>query len=241
MSLTVILAEVEHPGNIGSVARAMANFGVKELILIDPKCSITQESHNLAKNAQGILNNARTASWKVLEEFRVVAATTGTIGTDYNLPRTPLTPEQGAEKLAHVKGAAILFGCESRGLTNAQLKKADFVITIPTHHAYSSMNLSHAVAVMLAAYYRCGPAKPFTPISAKEKEILEKRWNALLDRTHYPTEGKRETQRKLWKNIFGRATLTRREAFAALGFLSALEKEFAARAQREAPKKRARR
>ncbi len=222
--LTVILAEPEHPGNIGSVARVMANFACKKLILINPKCAITQESRNLAKNAQSILDNARIADWSVLKEFRVVAATTGTLGTDYNLIRTPLTPEVGAGKLAGAKDAAILFGRESSGLRNDELTKADFVITIPTHHTYTSMNLSHSVAVMLYTYYRAQPVPQFTPMLAAEKQVLFARFDALLDALPFPTASKRTTQKKLWKNFFGRAMLSRREAFAAFGFLSAAER-----------------
>jgi tRNA/rRNA methyltransferase len=223
--ITIILAEPEHPGNIGSVCRVMANFACKDLILINPKCQITQESRNLAKNAQSILNNARIADWSVLKEFRVVGATTGTIGSDYNLIRTPLTPEQGASKLRQAKQAALLFGRESDGLSNVELQKADFVITIPTHHKYTSMNLSHAVAVMLYMYYITEPTKQFNPISEREKQVLHAKLKNVLEAMPFPTESKRLTQEKLWKNIFGRAMLTRREAFAALGFLSVLEKQ----------------
>jgi tRNA/rRNA methyltransferase len=223
--ITVILAEPEHPGNIGSVCRVMANFGCKQLVLINPKCELTQEARNLAKNAQSIFNSIRVADWSVLEEFSVVAATTGTIGSDYNLIRTPLTPEQGAEKLVQAKDAAILFGRESSGLRNDELQKADFLITIPTHHSYTSMNLSHAVAIMLYTYYIQQPTKQFTPMSAAEKRILEEKLHGVLANIPFNTEGKRKTQEKLWKNIFGRAMLTRREAFAALGFLTALQQQ----------------
>jgi tRNA/rRNA methyltransferase len=222
--ITVILAEPEHPGNIGSVCRVMANFGCDKLILINPKCEITQEAHNLAKNAQAVLNAAVIADWSILKEFSVVAATTGQIGTDYNLLRTPLTPREGAEKLNRVKNAAILFGRESSGLHNTELEKADFVIAIPTHRKYRSLNLSHAVAIVLYELFLQTPQKQFAPIGKEEREVMEKKMRAQLATMPFTTEGKRRTQEKLWKNIFGRALLTRREAFAVLGFLSTLEK-----------------
>jgi tRNA/rRNA methyltransferase len=224
--ITVVLVEPEHPGNIGSVCRVMANFGFKELILINPQCNPhDQAAHNLAKNAQEILNNARIADWSVLEEFPLIAATTGIIGTDYNLVRTPLMPEVAAEKLVQVKKAALLFGRESNGLTTKELRKADFVIHVPTHHDYTSMNLSHCVAVMLYTIYRQKPHKQFTPIPATEKRILEEKLRETLNELPFRNDAQKRTQEKFWENVFGRAMLTKREAFVALGFLSAIRKQ----------------
>jgi len=238
--VTIILAEPEHPGNIGSVCRAMANFGFAELILINPKCDPkSQDAKNLAKHAQHILANARIADWDVLKEFAVVAATAGVPATDYNLPRSPLSPEQGAKKLLAVKaskakgavhkGAALLFGRESTGLQNHELALADFVITIPTTRKYPSMNLAQSVTVMLYVLAQQEPVERFTPMPAHEKDILIGKFDALLDSLRFPTVGQRATQKKLWRTIIGRATLTRREAFALFGFLTALANEQGAR------------
>jgi len=228
--VAIILAEPEHPGNIGSVCRAMANFGYSELILINPKCDpLSQEARNLAKHAQKVLENARIADWDVLKEYGVVAATAGVLATDYNLHRSPLSPEQGVEKLLAVKssakhkGAALLFGRESLGLKNEELALADFVITIPTHRKYPSMNLSHSVTVMLYVLTQQKPFERFTPIPANEKNILVGQFDTLLNRLAFQTEHMRGTQKKLWRSIIGRAMLTRREAFALFGFLRAID------------------
>lgn len=227
--VTIILAEPEHPGNIGSVCRAMKNFGYKDLVLIEPRCDPhSQEAKNLAKHAQDVLLGARIETWDVLKEYALVAATAGVPTTDYNLRRSPLTPEEGAQKVLAVKkssshkGAALLFGRESSGLTNKELDKADFVITIPTRRKAASMNLSHAVAVMLYALTVAKPFERFTPIPANEKSILLKQFGEAIDGMHFPTDAMRMTQKRLWKNILGRALLTRREAFALFGFLRAL-------------------
>lgn len=233
-SVTIILAEPEHPGNIGSVCRAMANFGFTDLVLIEPKCDPkSQDAKNLAKRAQHILANARITNWDVLKEYAVVAATAGVPTTDYNLPRTPLTPEQGAKKILAIKpsrakgsahkGAALLFGRESTGLQNRELARADFVITIPTTDEFPSMNLAQSVTVMLYVMSQQQPLERFTPIPAHEKDILLEKFDTLLDDLRFPTTGQRTTQKKLWRNIIGRATLTRREAFALFGFLTALK------------------
>ncbi len=232
--VTIILAEPEHPGNIGSVCRAMANFGFEDLVLINPKCDPkSQDAKNLAKHAQHILANARVTGWDVLKEYAVVAATAGVPTTDYNLPRSPISPEQGAQKLASVKasqtkgrehaGAALLFGRESSGLHNDELARADFVITIPTTRKFPSMNLAQSVTVMLYVLAQQTPIEKFTPMPAHEKEILLEKFDTLLDELRFPTVGQRATQKKLWRSIVGRSLLTRREAFALFGFLSALD------------------
>ncbi len=228
--VAIILAEPEHPGNIGSVCRAMANFGFTELILINPKCDhLSQEAKNLAKHAQKVLENARVTDWDVLRDYSTVAATAGVPATDYNLRRSPLSPEEGAQKLAAVKasakhkGAALLFGRESIGLKNDEIALADFVITIPTAKRYPSMNLSQSVTVMLYVLSQQRPMERFAPIPANEKSILLGQFETLFARLPFATEHMRETQRRLWRSIVGRAMLTRREAFALFGFLRAID------------------
>ena len=225
---TVVLAEPEHPGNIGSVCRVMSNFGLTDLVLINPQCQVNQETRNLAKNAQKIVEGIRTANWDVLSEFNVVVATAGKNTTDQNLLRSPLTPQEAADKLRSAGGSvALLFGRESDGLRNAELARADFVVTIPTTQQHPSMNLSHSVAVVLAQLYAAevfAPRKRFIPMPPAEKAVLYAKVDKLLDGIDFPTEGKRATQKKIWRSIFGRAILTRAESHATLGFFRALER-----------------
>jgi TrmH family RNA methyltransferase len=228
--VTIILAEPEHPGNIGAVCRAMANFGFTNLVIINPRCDPkSQEVRNLAKHAQHLVDNARITGWDVLAEFSTVAATAGVLVTDYNLPRTPLTPEEGAAKLVAIKpgkshrGAALLFGRESTGLRNDELARADYVITIPTTRAFPSINLAQSVTVMLYVLAQQKPVQRFTPLPRHEKDILLEKFDALLETLSFKTVGQRATQKKLWRSIIGRSTLTRREAFALFGFLSACD------------------
>ena len=223
--ITVILAEPEHPGNIGSVARVMRNFGFSKLVLINPKCRIDKQARDLAKHSHSILDNAAVSDWSVLDQFSVVAATAGKPVTDNNFLRTALTPAQAAKKLSSVKNAAVLFGRESTGLTNSELEKADFVVTIPTSPENPSMNLSHAAAVVLYELYMRQPAKQFNPITATERRVLEQKVAALVKELPFNTDGKRRAQEKVWKSIFGRALLTKREAYATLGLFSAIERQ----------------
>lgn len=71
--LWIALSEVEHAGNLGAVARVMANFGQQNLLLIEPKCSpMDEEARKRAKHALPLLEKARIASRDSLDEFHII-------------------------------------------------------------------------------------------------------------------------------------------------------------------------
>ncbi|MBR9692994.1 RNA methyltransferase [Candidatus Woesearchaeota archaeon] len=225
--LTVIIVGIEHPGNLGAVARAMKNFGVAKLVLVDPKCSVDEEAKNRAKWANAVLENATTGGLELLEEFDLVVGTTAELGNDFNLPRTPLFPAQLAERLAKVDGqVALVFGRESDGLTNEELGKCDLTVTIPANEEYPVLNLSHAVAVTLYAItsHEDWIEERYPLVRATEKRQLQKMLDETLDSMSFQTAEKKETQRILWKRLIGKSFLTQREAMALLGFLKKARK-----------------
>lgn len=223
--ISIVIIEPETSGNLGSIARVMANFEAKELVLINPKCEIDSESRRFAKNAQAILQNARVAGIKALKEFDYLIATTSKLGTDYNIPKTPLTPAQMAGKLAEIKGkkVALVLGRESDGLHNDEIEMCDFIVTIPTSKSYDSLNISHALAIFLYEIrkkdFSEAMLKPYTPISAKEKEQIMKMLDAAMLRMDFRDDGKMQTQRSVWKRMISKSFMTRREAYALMGFL----------------------
>jgi len=195
-------------------------------VLISPKCSPSHvEAKNRAKWANDILEHAQMAPLDVLDSFDLVVGTTGKVSDDYNLPRTPLTPTQLAERLSSVDDVAtvaLVFGRESDGLVNEELVKCDFTVTIPTASEYSSLNLSHAVAVLLyqltAAQNAALLEEKFPLVKAAEKQQLKRMIDETLAAIHFTTEDKRETQHVLWNRLVGKSLLTQREAMALMGF-----------------------
>jgi len=228
--LSVILLESETPGNVGSIARVMKNFSMTNLVLINPKCNhLANEAKSRATKARSILKNAKIISWKDIKKYDYVIGTTSMLGTDYNIPRSPITPEELAVKLSDKKGnIALLFGREGSGLKNKEILECDFIITIPASKKYPVMNISHAVAIVLYEIFRKSKkvkvADHISPISYKEKEIIMNKIDGILNRMPFQTKSKRETQRKLWVRIIGKAMLTKREAFSLLGFLDKIKK-----------------
>jgi TrmH family RNA methyltransferase len=227
--ISVVLVEAEHPGNVGSVARVMANFGVNELVLINPKCRINGESRRFAKNANSILDKARINGFSILGKYDYLVGTTSKLGTDYNIPRSPMLPEQLAQKLKGIKNKkiALVLGRESEGLRNNEVKLCDFMVTIPTSRSYKALNVSHALGILLYEIYKEKTTKetmqPYTPIGGKEKEQILKLLKIAMNKMDFSTAKKKETQIKVWKRMITKSFMTRREAFALMGFLKKIK------------------
>jgi tRNA/rRNA methyltransferase len=224
--ISIVLMEPEKPGNIGAVARAMHNFGYSRLVLVNPKCdNMSQESRNRAKHAQQILKKARIAEKGELKKFEYLIGTTARLGTDYNIPRSPLTPRQLVKVLPKRGNIALLFGNEGTGLSNKQIRECDFIVHIPTGTKNPTLNLSHAVTIILYELKIASAEKKlaFKPAPAHEKEILLKEIGNVLDRMEFKTKEKKETQRTVWKRLIGKGFLTRRELFALFGFFKKMK------------------
>ncbi|MFO8016269.1 MAG: TrmJ/YjtD family RNA methyltransferase [Candidatus Woesearchaeota archaeon] len=235
--ISIVLVKPVTPGNIGAVARVMKNFGFSRLILSNPECDhLSKESMDRASHAKDILKNAEVESLSsIAERHDYVIGTISKLGTDYNLPRCPLSPEELAGWIGSIKQTkgrlriAVLFGNESYGLTNDDLSRCDFTTAIPTTRKYPAMNLSHAAAVvMYIIHSRTGSGKGkitegIAPIGVKEKRQIERILDDVLERMDFATEEKRDTQKKLWKRLIGKSMMTRREAYALMGFLKKIK------------------
>jgi tRNA/rRNA methyltransferase len=155
--ITVVLVEPAGPLNVGSVARLCANFGVPELRLVSPRCDpLGEEALRMAVHGRWVLEQARHhgSLAEALADCRRVVATSGR-QDEAPLPlRQPrealhwlLDPAPAAE--AGAAPRALVFGREDQGLRNEELLQAGRLLQIDTSPACPSMNLSHAVAVVL--------------------------------------------------------------------------------------------
>ena len=228
--VTIVLVEPHVAGNIGAVARVMKNFDVDELVLVNPLCEYNvPEAVCRAKHAQEVLKNAKVVKSfiEITKKFDCVIATTSKVGSDYNIMRSPVNPEQCAELIHKKKNVCLVFGRENEGLLNKEIALCDFVVSIPASKKYSALNLSHAVAVMLYTLFissaKESTTSHFTFASEKEKEMLLKMVNKKIEQLPFTAESKRRTQRIIWKRMIGKSLLTRREIFALFGFFKKLK------------------
>ncbi|HII71308.1 TPA: RNA methyltransferase [Candidatus Woesearchaeota archaeon] len=232
--ISIALVGPEIPGNVGAIARCMANFDFSDLVIVRPQCNyLSDEARNRAKYANRILKSATVLKdmQELRKKFDYIVGTTGRLGTDYNISRTPVLPHQLAEKVAALpksKKVVIVFGRESNGMTNEELAMCDFITTIPTSERYSSLNLSHAVTIILYELSRSltdagqtgSTIGRFPMADRQDREQLIKMFNKALDTIDFPTPQKKETQQITWRRVLEKSLLTKRESRALMGFFS---------------------
>lgn len=163
VSPLVVCHQLRSPENLAAIARVMANFGLRELILSDPQTHEFRASGRVAVKADSVLEGLSVAR-DLDEALRDVVYAVGSTSRGALKRFTPLTPEQAAERLAAhaTRGkVALVLGGEKRGLSDDELARCHDVLVIPTDEAQPSMNLSHAAAVLL---YLCTRQ----PVAAQE-------------------------------------------------------------------------
>ena len=222
VSYKVVLVRPQHDGNVGAVARAMGNFGFKELVMVDP-CPLTDEAFKRAKHANYILSDAVTTSdfESAISDCFMVVGTSGivTLGEGHYV-RIPSTPRELAERtVGHEGKIALVFGREDLGLTQEQLLRCDLLVHVPAHDEYPVLNLSHAVTVILYEIFAAqgAPSKP-NPATEHEKELLFRNFSELLEAIEYPTF-RREKTNVMFRRMMGRAIPTKYEFYTIMGVL----------------------
>jgi len=143
----VILVGTSHPGNIGSVARAMKTMGLSQLILVDPQTEIDDKSVALAAGAADILKQAVIKS-TLAEAIEDCGLVIGASARSRTLPWPMLDPRQtGLKLIDEVPNypVAVVFGRENSGLSNEELQQCQYHVCIPANPEYSSLNLAMAV------------------------------------------------------------------------------------------------
>ncbi len=148
--IRVILVHPTHPGNVGAVARAMKNMGLRQLVLVAPCALPDPEAHARAAGADDVLAAARSVA--TLEQ--AIAGCSLVIGTSARsraIAWPSLDPRAAAEIMVAESAqgeVALVFGSERTGLTNEQLDRCHYTVSIPADPQFSSLNLACAVQVM---------------------------------------------------------------------------------------------
>jgi len=234
----IVLIEPSHPGNIGSVARAMKNMALDELVLVRPRSFPHAEAVALAAGADDILSGARVAGTteEAIGDCGFIAGTTSRPRSYYWEFTTPRDVAGRIVGLADENRAALLFGSERYGLATEDLQYCNVLVRIPANPDYCSLNL--AMSVQLLAYEiftareqpqsRVQLDLPLAPSSDVEHfyahlhQVLEE--IDFGDRTGHLMERLRR--------LFNRAQLDRNELNIMRGILSAVQGRRAASARR---------
>ncbi|MFN3505253.1 MAG: RNA methyltransferase [Caldimicrobium sp.] len=173
-NIAVVLVNPLYPENIGSVARACANFGIERLILVKPEDLTLLPMEAMATKAglsilekMEIYDDLPTA----IKDFNLVIGTTARLGKRRLVYYTAKELAQELCEYSLSNKIAILFGNERLGLSNEDLFYCDKVITIPTTEK-ASLNVSQAVVIILYEIFQAaGKLELKRPELATQKEI----------------------------------------------------------------------
>jgi tRNA/rRNA methyltransferase len=233
--LVVVLVRPKEDGNVGAVARAARNFGVDQLVFVAPKASLGIEARRRAMGGIPLLRAAKVApdlSSATADADLVVGTTDLSTGRSASYLRRAVSPERLGELFLPLVGTvAVVFGPEDNGLGRDELAQCDLLVHIPARREFPTLNLSHAVAIVLYAIHRKrGPDDPeSTPapevlrLNGPEKELLLQRVEELAAKAGYPAH-KRQGLALLWRRVLGRSTPTEPEYRMLLGFLKSVDR-----------------
>ena len=228
----IVLVGTQHPGNIGSAARAMKTMGLGRLSLVAPERFPHHEADALAAGADDVLAQAAVFPdlAAAIADCQVVFGCTARsrrIALDEHLPR------DAARKLLEAAGTgdevALVFGRERTGLTNEELQLCHAAVHIPANPAYSSLNLAAAVQVLayelrMEALAGTSPdlkdAQREPPASHAQMESFFAQLGETLDAIDFHKGRSPDAAMHKLRRVFLRAALDEREVRILRGVLA---------------------
>jgi tRNA (cytidine32/uridine32-2'-O)-methyltransferase len=234
-NVRVVLVEPTHPGNIGASARALKTMGLSRLRLVAPAGFPSAEATARASGADDVLYAAEVVSRyeDALRDCRLVIGASARVRS---IAWPELVPAECAARLveaAAVGPVALVFGPEHSGLSNAELDRCHYLVRIPAHPAYSSLNLAAAVQILAYEIRRAAERAqsdvqaaeaPEAKATAQEMEGLMAHLEETLTDIGFlkPAQPNR-LMRRLWR-LFNRARLERTEIDILRGILKSVQR-----------------
>jgi TrmH family RNA methyltransferase len=243
--LRVVLVATRNPLNIGAAARAMSNFGVRRLRVVNPYEAAFREARS-AVGASGLLAKAEQYDnvAEAIADCRLVVGTT--VGGRRDLQHRLLHLEAGARSIKRqLKTApvALLFGSERYGLSNVELSHCHWLMRIPTREEHGSMNLGQAVAICLYELVR-GPKtasaaktasgkKEKKPATSGDVERVTQMLFQVLDASGYVKPRAAASTEENLRRMIRRMQLSADDTDMWLGMLRQMAWKLGANANRE--------
>lgn len=234
-SIRIVLVEPQHPGNIGSAARAMLTMGLTELTLVAPKNFPDVQARVLAAGALDTLDRARvvpTLEDAVADCAYVLASS----ARPRHLGDEPLKPWEAASRLIEEAGrgsVALVFGRERTGLFNEELDRCHAHTLIPANPDYSSLNLANAVQLYAYEIRKAAVAAPevsakrdnhwYRAPTAEQVENLYVHFEKVLMATGFLDPANPRLLMRRIRMMFNRARLDLNEVNILRGILTSVE------------------
>lgn len=231
----MILVEPQMGENIGAAARAMWNFGLRDLRIVSPRDGWPNErAVAMASGATPVIDGARLydSTAEAVADLHYVLATTA---RPREMIKTVMTPERACavmrDKTVRGEKAGILFGKERTGLENDDVVRSNAIVSVPVNPAFASINLGQAVLLLSYEWRRLtgeappqvdslGRTEPAT--SADVDRMLIHLEDELEDAQFFFPEHKRASMQANLRNIFRRAPLTDQDVRTLRGVIRAL-------------------
>ncbi|MEM7022523.1 MAG: RNA methyltransferase [Pseudomonadota bacterium] len=233
----VILVRPQLGENIGTTARAMANFALTELRLVAPKCGWPSiKALHAASGATDILNELQTFPTveEAVADLELLFATTA---RQRELPKRVVTASTAAREartaISKSHRVGVLFGPERTGLSNDDLIFADAVLSVPLNPAFSSLNLAQAVLLVAYEWFQSGDVAPPRQVSAPSRratkgevtQLVDHQVDELDDTGFFRTRDRRISMVRTLKVIVERADLHEADVHLLRGVIKALARQ----------------
>jgi len=224
----IVLVEPAGELNVGSIARAMKNMGLRNLILVNPQCDrLSDAARQMAVHAIDILENATIVDSlpAALQGCQRAIATTARTRSHY----VPLEDPRTTLPWLLAAPSALIFGREDRGLNNLELSYAQRCIRIPSHPDYPSLNLAQAVGICCYELYHSRAAiapNPELALEVANLEVLEAYYQHLetvLLKIGYLHPHTAASRMEKFRSLFHRANLSAAEVALLRGILRQME------------------
>lgn len=215
MDLRVILVEPSFEESIGFVARAMKNFGLSNLHVVNPIAILGPNGRMRGGHAQDVLDSIveHSSLEEALEGLDLSIGTTAQKSyVPSNLVRKPMTPKELTSIVKSQAGSVgIVFGREGTGLTNTELDQCDATLTIPASLEYQTLNLSHAAAIVFYELHLISGESATDPLASGQIKRTILRF--LSESAAQSGMEKRDISllARAFRNILGRSALRHRE------------------------------
>lgn len=221
----VVLVGTLYGGNVGSVCRAMANCGMKELRLACPSPDITWKfAETMAVHATDILENRKTYPdlASAVEDCVAVVGTSRRGGLYRSRCQDSRDVAPDLLKLAEGGPVALVFGREDKGLTNEEIMLCTHIVNIASHPDYPSFNLAQSVVLMCHEIYRSSirfiPSKEKSPLAPSAmRQRLMAQWREYLLRVGFMDEEKADHMMEAFERVFSRGALTESDMKILMG------------------------
>ncbi|MCG9579135.1 tRNA (cytosine(32)/uridine(32)-2'-O)-methyltransferase TrmJ [Vibrio tubiashii] len=234
-NVKVVLVGTSHSGNIGSAARAMKVMGLSNLVLVDPQCSVDEQTLALAAGAADIAQNAQVVS-TLTEAVSDCALVVGSSARSRTLEWPMLEPRECGQKFVeegHSAPVALVFGRERTGLTNEELQTCHYHVCIPANPEYSSLNLAMAVQTLsyeVRMAYLEREQSQYEPQEIaeyprhKELELFFSHLEKVAQKTQFISEDQPGKVMNKLRRLFNRARPESQELNILRGILTSIEK-----------------